>query len=337
MTADLRLGMIGAGWIANRHLQSVSELPKVSVAAVADLDRTRAERVASAAGAAVHDDWRAMLDQEQMDAVMVLTPPLAHREPLEAAVERGLPVYLEKPVARTHDDAVAIAGAVRRAGVPVAVGYQYRALDFLPELTAAAAADPLGLLASYSVGATAGRPWFVQQAQGGGQVLERASHHIDLQRAIAGEVDWVQAAGSQVDLAGDQRPVGSDIDDVIVLTLGFRSGALGTVLVAWTQPGLPSRYTLDLVSPGRRCGSSSTPASRPPASATAPRCRCAATRRRSSAAWSGSWMRCGRAIPAWSRATSSRPPARSRWRWPVSGRWRAAAASPSSRERPRAW
>jgi predicted dehydrogenase len=90
----------------------------------------------------------------------------------------------------------------------------------------------------------------VQQAQGGGQVLERASHHIDLQRAIAGEVDWVQAAGSQVDLAGDQRPVGSDIDDVIVLTLGFRSGALGTVLVAWTQPGLPSRYTLDLVSAG---------------------------------------------------------------------------------------
>jgi len=144
MTAALRLGMIGAGWIADRHLQSVSELPQVSAVAVADLDRTRAERVASAAGAAVHDDWRAMLDQEQMDAVMVLTPPLAHREPLEAAVERGLPVYLEKPVARTHDDAVAIADAVRRAGAPVAVGYQYRALDFLPELTAAAAADPLG-------------------------------------------------------------------------------------------------------------------------------------------------------------------------------------------------
>jgi myo-inositol 2-dehydrogenase/D-chiro-inositol 1-dehydrogenase len=250
MTADLRLGMIGAGWIADRHLQSVSELPQVSVVAVADLDRTRAERVASAAGAAVHDDWRTMLDREQMDAVMVLTPPLAHREPLEAAVERGLPVYLEKPVARTHDDAVAIAGAVRRAGALVAVGYQYRALDFLPDLAAAATADPLGVLASYSVGATAGRPWFVQQAQGGGQVLERASHHIDLQRAIGGEIDWVQAAGSQVDLAGDQRPVGSDIDDVIALTLGFRLGALGTVLVAWTQPGLPSRYTLDLVSAG---------------------------------------------------------------------------------------
>ena len=49
MTADLRLGMIGAGWIADRHLQSVSELPQVSVVAVADLDLARAQRVASAA------------------------------------------------------------------------------------------------------------------------------------------------------------------------------------------------------------------------------------------------------------------------------------------------
>ncbi|HET8805448.1 MAG TPA: Gfo/Idh/MocA family oxidoreductase [Gaiellales bacterium] len=248
MTADLRLGMIGAGWIAERHLQSLAELQGASVAAVTDLDRGRAERVAATAGAAVYDDWRVMLDQEQLDAVMVLTPPLAHREPLEAAVARGLPTYLEKPVARTSEDSRAIIDAVRNAGAVVAVGYQYRALAFLPDLAAAASADPLGLLASHSVGATAGRPWFVQQAQSGGQVLERASHHIDLQRAIAGEVDWVQAAGSQIDLAGDQRPPGSDIDDVIALTLGFRSGALGTVLVAWTQPCLPSRYTLDLVS-----------------------------------------------------------------------------------------
>ncbi len=119
MTADLRLGMIGAGWIAERHLQSLAELQGASVAAVSDLDRGRAERIAATVGAAVHDDWRAMLDQEQLDAVMVLTPPLAHREPLEAAVERGLPVYLEKPVARTHEDSRAIVDAVRGAGAIV--------------------------------------------------------------------------------------------------------------------------------------------------------------------------------------------------------------------------
>lgn len=88
------------------------------------------------------------------------------------------------------------------------------------------------------------------QAEGGGQVLERASHHIDLQCAIAGPVEWAQAAGTRIDLAGTDRPQGSDIDDVIALSLRFRSGALGSVLCAWTSAELPSAYTLDIVSAG---------------------------------------------------------------------------------------
>ena len=245
---SLRLGMIGAGWIAREHVGSISALPDAELAAVADLDAARAGELAAGEGARAYADWGEMLAAETLDAVVVCTPPMAHRDPCLAAVERGLAVYLEKPVARTSEDARAIADAVRAAGAVVAVGYQYRAIDFLPDLRAAAADDPPGMLASYSVGATAGRPWFVTQAEGGGQVLERASHHIDLQCAIAGPVDWVQAAGARIDLAGADRPAGSDIDDVIALSLGFRSGGLGTVLCAWTSPELPSSYTLDVVS-----------------------------------------------------------------------------------------
>ena len=245
---SLRLGMIGAGWIAREHVASISALPDAELTAVADLDAARAGELAAGAGARAYAEWGEMLAAETLDAVVVCTPPMAHRDPCLAAVERGLAVYLEKPVARTSEDARAIADAVRAAGAVVAVGYQYRAIDFLPDLRAAAADDPPGMLASYSVGATAGRPWFVTQAEGGGQVLERASHHIDLQCAIAGPVGWVQAAGARIDLAGADRPAASDIDDVIALSLGFRSGALGTVLCAWTSPELPSSYTLDVVS-----------------------------------------------------------------------------------------
>jgi myo-inositol 2-dehydrogenase / D-chiro-inositol 1-dehydrogenase len=242
----LRMGMIGAGWIAGEHAASIAALDGVELVAVADLDGERAGRLAAPSGATAYDDWEAMLDREQLDAVIVCTPPMAHRDPCLAALERGLGVYLEKPVARTSEDARAIAAAA--AGAVVAVGYQYRAIDFLSDLQATARDDAPGLLCSYSVGATAGRPWFVHQAEGGGQVLERASHHIDLQCAIAGGVEWVQAAGARVDLAGTDRPQDSDIDDVIALSLGFRSGALGSVLCAWTSPELPSAYTLDLVS-----------------------------------------------------------------------------------------
>jgi myo-inositol 2-dehydrogenase / D-chiro-inositol 1-dehydrogenase len=242
----LRLGMIGAGWIAREHLASISALDGAELAAVADLDAGRADALAAEAGATAYTDWVEMLDGEALDAVIVCTPPLQHRDPCLAAIERGLGVYLEKPVARTREDARAIAAAAQ--GAVVAVGYQYRAIDFLADLRAGAQDDPPGLLFSYSVGATAGRPWFVHQAEGGGQVLERASHHIDLQCAIAGPVEWVQAAGTRVDLAGTDRPHDSDIDDVLALSLGFRSGALGSVLCAWTSPELPSSYTLELVS-----------------------------------------------------------------------------------------
>jgi myo-inositol 2-dehydrogenase / D-chiro-inositol 1-dehydrogenase len=242
----LRLGMIGAGWIAREHVASIAALDGADLVAVADLDEGRVSALAAEAGATGYGDWGEMLDAEELDAVVVCTPPLAHRDPCLAAIERGLGVYLEKPVARTVEDAHAIASAAE--GAVVAVGYQYRAIDFLADLRAGAEDDPPGLLFSYSVGATAGRPWFVHQAEGGGQVLERASHHIDLQCAIAGEVEWVQAAGTRVDLAGADRPRDSDIDDVLALSLGFRSGALGSVLCAWTSPELPSAYTLDIVS-----------------------------------------------------------------------------------------
>ena len=247
---SLRLGMAGAGWIAATHLENADAIDDVSVVAVADPDPERAKRVASAAGATAYPDWQSMLDRETLDALIVCTPPMAHRAPCLAAVDRGLHVYLEKPIARTRDDADAIIRAVEVSGAIVTVGYQYRAIEFLDELVAVAASNSLGLLTSYSVGATAGRSWFARQAEGGGQVLERASHHIDLQRAIAGEVEWVQASGTKVDLAGDDRPQSSDIDDVLALTLGFRSGALGSVLVAWTSRSLPSSYTLDVVSSG---------------------------------------------------------------------------------------
>ncbi len=243
---ELRLGVVGAGWIVEKHLASLDVLGGARVAAVADLDGDRAAVVAERTGATAHRDWRAMLDGEALDAVLVCTPPRAHREPAVAALERGLPVYLEKPVARDLEDARAIRAAVAAQAGVCAVGYQYRAIDFLDALREALTGQALGLLASLSIGATAGRSWFVDQAEGGGQILERASHHIDLQRAIAGEVSAVQAAGSRVSLAGPDRPAESGIDDVVALTLHYASGAIGSVLVAWTHPDLPSEYQLDL-------------------------------------------------------------------------------------------
>ena len=174
---------------------------------------------------------------------------MAHRDPCLAAVERGLGVYLEKPVARTNEDARAIAEAVRASGAVVAVGYQYRAIDFLPDLRAAVEDDPLGLLTSYSVGATAGRPWFVTPGRGrrAGARASQPPHRPPVRDRRPGGVG---AGRRHAGRPGRGRPAGRTPTSTTcsTLSLGFRSGAIGSVLVAWTSPELPSTYTLDVVS-----------------------------------------------------------------------------------------
>jgi myo-inositol 2-dehydrogenase / D-chiro-inositol 1-dehydrogenase len=247
----MRIGVIGCGWIAETHLANLKALGE-QVACVCDPDPGRRAWAAALTGAEEFDDAEALLARGEPEAVLVLTPPRAHREITVASLERGLPVYLEKPVARDLGDAHAIVAAADRTGVVCAIGYQWRAIAWLPEVRELFAGRSLGLLAVRMFGATAGRTWFTDQAAGGGQVLERASHGIDLVQAIAGPAVHVSATGLNVALAGDDRPAGSEIDDVLALTLELERGAVATVQVVWQRDDLARTYALDVIGDGAR-------------------------------------------------------------------------------------
>jgi myo-inositol 2-dehydrogenase / D-chiro-inositol 1-dehydrogenase len=241
----LRVGVVGAGWIAADHVAELEQRDDVDVIAVCDLDRARAEALAPA-GARVYERYEDVLEREELDALWVCTPPLVHREPTLAALERGIHVYLEKPIARTADDAAAIVAAADTSDAVCAVGYQWHATEVLDDLRAALDGQELSLLVARSIGPTGTRPWFLDRAQGGGNVLERGSHQIDLVRAIAGEVERVQAAASSV-LLGQAEGDRGDIDDAATLLLRLANGAVATLVVAWTRQGQPGIYAFDVV------------------------------------------------------------------------------------------
>jgi myo-inositol 2-dehydrogenase / D-chiro-inositol 1-dehydrogenase len=247
----MRIGLIGCGWIAETHLESLEALGE-SVACVCDPDPQRLQWAVDATGAEGFADWESLLERGRPDAVLVLTPPRLHREVTLAAFERGLPVYLEKPVARDLDDAQAIVDAAERARAVCAIGYQWRAVEWVHPVRELFARRDLGLVVVRMFGATAGRTWFTDQAAGGGQVLERASHGIDLVQAIAGPVARVSGTGANVPLAGADRPAGSEIDDVLALTLELERGAVATVQVVWQRNDLPRTYELDAIGDGAR-------------------------------------------------------------------------------------
>ena len=198
----IRMGMIGAGWIAQEHKRVLGSLAEAELVAVCDLDRERAEALASGTGARIYHDWRDLLDNEDLGAVIVCAPPRSHREPAVAALGRGLPVYLEKPIARTAEDAAQIVAAAERQ--------RHRLRGRLPVARARPARRPAprcwrasrsGSCSGTCIGPTQSRPWFLDMRAGGGNLLERGSHHLDLARTVAGEVAAVQAAAGRVRLA----------------------------------------------------------------------------------------------------------------------------------------
>jgi myo-inositol 2-dehydrogenase / D-chiro-inositol 1-dehydrogenase len=243
----LRAGIIGAGWIGRRHAEALATRDDVEVTAVCDFDRGRAAQVAATSRARVFTDWREMLDTGALDLLWVCTPPRSHAGPAVTALELGLPVYLEKPIARSLEDAARIVSAAGSSRAVCAVGYQWRAVDVLDTLRDALASRTVGCLVGQSVGGTESRPWFLSKAEGGGNLLERGSHHIDLARALAGEVVAVQAAESAVRLAPRLEGNGADdITDAVTVLLHFESGGLGTIVVAWTSGTLPASYWVEV-------------------------------------------------------------------------------------------
>jgi myo-inositol 2-dehydrogenase/D-chiro-inositol 1-dehydrogenase len=256
----VRIGIVGAGAIARRHVASLRARPGIEIASVCDIDGERATRLARELGAVATTSWESMLDAGELDAAFICTPPALHAGPAVASLGRGLAVYLEKPLARSLEDGRRIVEAWRGSDAICAVGYQWRSLDLLSPLRAALGDAVAGLLVSRSFGPTelgrgdravaaAGRsgPWFLDPGRSGGILFELASHDIDLQCAIAGPVISVQAcsASGRLALAGAAAP---GLDDAVVLTLRFASGTIGSVLVAWTDAQEPPLYTLDLLS-----------------------------------------------------------------------------------------
>jgi myo-inositol 2-dehydrogenase / D-chiro-inositol 1-dehydrogenase len=186
-----------------------------------------------------------MLERERPDAIWICTPPLAHREPALAALSAGVHVYLEKPIARALPDAESIVNAAAASQAVCAIGYQWHASELLDRAREATAGQPIAMLVGRNYGPVPARSWFIQRSEGGGQLLERGSHHVDLQRALAGDVEWVSAVPAAP--AARPRADEGDIEDFVLTTMYFRNGTLGSVAIAWTPDDHPELYSMDVI------------------------------------------------------------------------------------------
>lgn len=121
------VGIIGAGLLGERHTRVYSEMPNTQVVAVADIRPEHGQQVAAKYGAQWYADYNQMLRDPAIQAVSVVTPDHAHRDPVVACLAAGKHVLTEKPIATTVEDACAMLTA-RGARQVFMVNYSQRLL-----------------------------------------------------------------------------------------------------------------------------------------------------------------------------------------------------------------
>ena len=121
-----RVGLLGAGYIAEYHGKALAALPNTRLVAVCDRSLARARACAQTFGIpSVHASLEAMLAGEQLDAVHVLLPPEAHCTAASAILKAGVAVFLEKPMATSKADCDALATIAKERGVRLGVGHNF--------------------------------------------------------------------------------------------------------------------------------------------------------------------------------------------------------------------
>lgn len=223
---DLRLALVGAGWISTSHLAALDRLGRTELVGVASARMGSAEATALPRGVAAYDDVRRLLDDTRPDVAYVCVPPSAAVAVCEQLVERGIPFLTEKPLSATDAAGPArVAAAILERGLVVAIGYHLRALEAMTEVRQSLAENPARLVTARWLSETPGPAWWQREAGGGGQVVEQATHFYDLARWLVGEAEVVGAVSVRDEPV---VPPGADVVDATAALLQFETGAIGS-------------------------------------------------------------------------------------------------------------
>jgi len=207
-------------------MNCLTQVKGAEMVAFCDVDAARAEAAAQKYGGKAYISHHEMFEKEKLEAVWICLPPFAHSDQEIRAAQRGIHIFVEKPISNSLQKAQEINRAIESAGIIASVGYHWRHMDVTDCAKELLAGKTLGMLLGYWMGGMPGVHWWRVMAESGGQFVEQTTHIVDLARYFAGDVDTVYAATATRAL-GDVPDF--DVTDVGTATLKFASGVVGTI------------------------------------------------------------------------------------------------------------
>lgn len=233
--APLRVGLAGLGTMGRNHLRNLVARDDVALVAVADpLPPARRLALEQAPGAHAFADPLLLLAEERLDALIVATPTTAHHGLALAALARGVPVLIEKPLARTVEEGLELVRAAERAGVLLQVGHIERFNPAVEELSRRLAAGALSRI--YSIKTVRGGP-LPERIRDVGVTVDLATHDVDIICHLAGE----RPTRAYAELT---QHVHTAHEDLLYGLLAFPGGVLGQLDVNWLTPEKQRRITV---------------------------------------------------------------------------------------------
>jgi predicted dehydrogenase len=238
MSGDVRVGIIGSSLISEfLHIPSVKSHPKAGVVAICGRRRERAEETAARHGIPrVFTDYREMIEQGDLHAIVVATPDDLHYRMTMDALEAGLHVICEKPLASNATQAREMLELADARGLKHMAFLTYRWAPNYRHLKALLDQGQIGRILHANIryfGGFGARPdyrWTYDPKRATGTLGNLGVHMIDLARWLMSDIASVAAnLSSMVDrLAPDGQPMESS-NDVASLLLDFKSGAQAVI------------------------------------------------------------------------------------------------------------
>ncbi|GAA2756521.1 Gfo/Idh/MocA family protein [Actinopolymorpha rutila] len=239
----ITVAVVGAGRMGRLHAKQLNDIPDVRIVGAADVRAEAVEEFTAEFGGTGSVDYRELLDRTSPDVAYFCTPAGEHLDQLTFAAERGINVFVEKPLAPSVTAATAAAEIIERHGVLCTVGYQWRYSPLTDVARDALAGLPPTMLAGWWYWTIPPLPWIRDRRTGGGQIFEQATHLIDLMRFLAGDVSTVFAAYADNAIPEEELPNW----DASAVTLGFANGAAGSVHSTYALfPGIPGSNGVDV-------------------------------------------------------------------------------------------
>ncbi len=217
----VRVGVVGVGRMGQHHARVYAQHAGAVLLGVCDADPTRAREVAERVGTTPFPSLEALLAQG-VEAVSVAVPPSAHREVALAVIRHGVHLLVEKPLAATVEDGVAILRAARKKGVLLSVGHVERfnpAVGVLRNLLRDEEVVAIHITRAGPV---------PPQVKDVGAVVDLGVHDIDLIRFLSGSE--VERLSAFVGEAPDGR------EDAATMVFQLRNGVLAKVHTNWLTP-----------------------------------------------------------------------------------------------------